>query len=161
MPVTPIISPDSAWVVTASSDNAARVWNAATGVEITALRGHKDAVFSATFSPNGTRLLTASLDRTAWVWNAATGVEIAVLSGHRDMVESAPSRQRDPGGDRRPGRYGAGLGPVRFETATPSPSPANASAITSTSATYENATALARSRRSAVTSPDAGSTGAG
>ena len=76
-------SPDGTRVVTASADNTARVWDAATAKEIAVLRGHGDAVESAAFSPDGRLIVTASNDKTARVWDAATAKEIAVLSGHK------------------------------------------------------------------------------
>ena len=68
-------SPDGTRVVTASWDNTARIWDAATGAEILALKGHDKGVISAAFSPDGTRIVTASDDSTARIWNAATGAE--------------------------------------------------------------------------------------
>jgi hypothetical protein len=64
-------SPDGTRVVTASSDNTARLWDAATGTEIAVLRGrgHEHAVLSAAFSPDGTRVVTASDDNTARLWD--------------------------------------------------------------------------------------------
>ena len=44
-------SPDGARIVTASDDNAARLWDAATGQEIIALRGHEGRMWNAAFSP--------------------------------------------------------------------------------------------------------------
>ena len=76
-------------MVTASEDNTARVWDAATGAAIAVLKGHEDRVNSAAFSPDGTRVVTASDDKTARVWDAATGAEIAVLKGHEAEVMSA------------------------------------------------------------------------
>ena len=82
-------SPDGSRIVTASEDNTARIWDAATGKEITVLRGHEDAVSSAAFSPDGSRIVTASWDKTARIWDAATGKEITVLRGHANFVYSA------------------------------------------------------------------------
>ena len=76
-------------VVTASSDNTARLWDAAAGKEIAVLRGHDNPVWSAAFSPDGTRVVTASDDNTARLWDAAAGKEIAVLRGHDNPVWSA------------------------------------------------------------------------
>ena len=70
----------------ASPDFTARIWDAATGKELTVLRGHTDAVRSAAFSPDGTRIVTASDDETARIWDAATGKEITVLRGHEYPV---------------------------------------------------------------------------
>jgi WD40 repeat protein len=70
------------WVVTASSDNTARVWDAASGETISVLQGHTGPVLTAAFSPNGKWVVTASDDKTARLWEAATGESLAVLSGH-------------------------------------------------------------------------------
>jgi hypothetical protein len=79
---------DEDWVLSASfsrdgarigTDGTARLWDAATAVEIVALRGHEDRVRSACFSPDGTRIATASDDRTSRLWTAATGQEIIAL----------------------------------------------------------------------------------
>ena len=83
------LNPDGSRIVTASDDNTARVWDAATGKEIAVLSGHQRNVTSAAFSPDGARVVTASYDKTARVWYAATGNAIAVLSGHEDWVKSA------------------------------------------------------------------------
>ena len=77
-----------ACVLTASSDNTARLWDAATGAELVVLR-HPSAVLSAAFDPSGTRVLTVSNDSTARLWHAATGTELTVLRGHDGWVERA------------------------------------------------------------------------
>jgi WD40 repeat protein len=69
-------SPDGARVVTASNDRTARLWDATTGQEIIALRGHGTAVGSASFSPDGASVVTASYDHTARLWDATIGQEI-------------------------------------------------------------------------------------
>jgi WD40 repeat protein len=58
-------------VVTASNDNAARVWNAATGQVILKLEGHVD-VFAAVFSPDGQRIVTTSDDGRAFIFRIIT-----------------------------------------------------------------------------------------
>ena len=82
-------SPNGKWVVTASVDNTARVWEAATERELAVLQGHEGVVISAVFSPDGKWVVTASYDNTARVWEAATGRELAVLRGHENGVNSA------------------------------------------------------------------------
>ena len=82
-------SPDGSRIVTASSDNTARLWDAAGGVEIAVLRGHEDPVRHAAFSPDGSRIVTASWDYTARLWDATSGKEIAVLGGHEASVSHA------------------------------------------------------------------------
>jgi hypothetical protein len=82
-------SRDGSRIVTASLDQSARIWDAATGKEIAVLRGHDAAVRSAAFSPDGSRIVTASEDRTARIWDAATAKEILVLRGHEAAVIAA------------------------------------------------------------------------
>ncbi|MGD9982507.1 MAG: WD40 repeat domain-containing protein, partial [Hyphomonadaceae bacterium] len=81
-------SPDGSRIVTASQDWTARVWDAASGGEISVLRGHENDVRSAAFSPDGSRIVTGG-DGTARVWDAASGGELALLRGHGARVRSA------------------------------------------------------------------------
>jgi WD40 repeat protein len=81
-------SPHGERVVTASDDNTARVWDAATGATIAVLKGHEGRVWMAVFSPAGNRVATASDDKTARIWDAATGATIAVLQGHQGAVSA-------------------------------------------------------------------------
>ena len=52
-------SPDGARVATGSGDGSARVFDAATGAEISRL-DHERAVYAVAFSPDGTRVATGS-----------------------------------------------------------------------------------------------------
>jgi hypothetical protein len=69
-------SPDGQRIVTASRDNTARIWDAATGKGIAPLQGHTGAVNSAAFSPDGQRIVTASLDNTARIWDVSRSATI-------------------------------------------------------------------------------------
>ncbi|MGB7100089.1 MAG: WD40 repeat domain-containing protein, partial [Xanthobacteraceae bacterium] len=82
-------SPDGSRVVTASSDNTARLWDGTTGAALATLAGHTDRVVSAAFSPDGSRVVTASADKTARVWDTTTGVALATLWGHTNQLVSA------------------------------------------------------------------------
>jgi WD40 repeat protein len=91
-------SPDGGSVVTTSYndsamwstvENAARVWDAATGKEIATLHGHDSVVVSAAFSPDGKTIVTASLDQTARLWETATGREIAILRHEAPVTTAA------------------------------------------------------------------------
>jgi hypothetical protein len=53
------------------------------------LKGHTDAVNSASFSSDGTRVVTASDDGTARLWDGQTGDNIRTLEGHTFTVLSA------------------------------------------------------------------------
>jgi len=65
------------------------VWDATTGKELLALRGHDNPVISVAFSPDGSRIVTGGYDQTAKVWEAASGRLILTLTGHSDWVVSA------------------------------------------------------------------------
>ena len=82
-------SPDGRWVVTASADNTARVWEVATGREVVLLRGHTKGVTAVAFSSDEARVVTASLDGTTRVWEVATGQEDTVFRGPIRKVGSA------------------------------------------------------------------------
>jgi WD40 repeat protein len=81
-------SPDGSKLATASKDNTARVWDAATGRELLVLRGHLRAVESVAWSPDGSKLATASEDRAAKVWDASSGRELLTVYGHLGDVMS-------------------------------------------------------------------------
>jgi hypothetical protein len=61
-------SPDGSRIVTASGDNTARLWDAATWQCLATFAGHAIGVRSAQFSPDGSRILTASWDETVCLW---------------------------------------------------------------------------------------------
>jgi WD40 repeat protein len=82
-------SRDGRWVVTASWDKTARVWDAATGQPVSAPMKHGDQLLSAQFSPDGRWVVTASRDKTARVWEAATGQPVSAPLTHGDQVFSA------------------------------------------------------------------------
>ncbi|WP_254625967.1 WD40 repeat domain-containing protein [Nostoc sp. TCL240-02] len=65
-----------------------KLWDAATGNQITTLNGHSDAVNSVAFSPDGKTIASASSDNTVKLWDAATGKQITTLNGHSDTVWS-------------------------------------------------------------------------
>jgi WD40 repeat protein/serine/threonine protein kinase len=87
-------SPDGKRIVTGSKDRTAKVWDAATGQEILALKGHALWLTSVAFSPDSKRAVTGAgewgrPDKTpgeAKVWDAATGQELLALQGHADCV---------------------------------------------------------------------------
>jgi TIR domain/WD domain, G-beta repeat len=81
-----VFSPDGTSVLTGSTDNTARLWDAATGKMVATLAGHTGLVFAVAFSPNGGRVLTGSDDKTARLWDAATGKLVATLEGHTSRV---------------------------------------------------------------------------
>ena len=69
-------SPCGKYIVTASEDNTARVWDTITGSPVGEPMRHNGSVNSASFSPCGKYIVTASEDFTARVWDALTGKPI-------------------------------------------------------------------------------------
>ncbi|KIM26666.1 hypothetical protein M408DRAFT_72315 [Serendipita vermifera MAFF 305830] len=83
-------SPDGTRIVSGSSDNTIRVWDAETGETLTGpLEGHTDEVSSVSFFPDGTRIISGSFDHTIRVWDAATGEKVMEpWEGHDDQISS-------------------------------------------------------------------------
>src|SRR6185503_15463972 len=66
-------------ILTTSTDNTARIWNAATGRLLTSLEGHAHQVNRSAFHPDGALVITSSTDGTARLWDAADGALLRSL----------------------------------------------------------------------------------
>jgi WD40 repeat protein/TPR repeat protein len=82
-------SPDGRYIVTASDDATARIWDTSSGREVLRLIGHTNPVDSAAFSHDGRRVVTASTDDTARIWDAVAGTQLELLRGHAFRLVSA------------------------------------------------------------------------
>ncbi len=83
---TVAFSPDGKYVLTASEDKTARLWEVQTGRELRQFTGHTESLNDATFSPDGRYVLTGSRDKTARLWDTQTGKEIRRFTGHTEEV---------------------------------------------------------------------------
>ena len=81
-------SPDSRFLVTASGDQTARVWNVQAG-SVKVLRGHTHHLTHATFSRDGKEIITSSHDGTVRIWDAQTAEQRFRIGGHSDTVLTA------------------------------------------------------------------------
>src|SRR6266702_2135531 len=80
------VSPDGTWIVSASTDNTLKVWDAHSGTERFTLQGHTSRVNSCAVSPDGTWIVSASTDNTLKVWDVHSGAERFTLKGHTDEI---------------------------------------------------------------------------
>jgi tetratricopeptide (TPR) repeat protein len=85
-------SPDGKAVLTGTgvTDNAARLWDAATGRPLGPPLAHQGAVLAVAFSPDGKTVLTATggagADNAARLWDAATGRPLGPPLAHQGEV---------------------------------------------------------------------------
>jgi WD40 repeat protein/tetratricopeptide (TPR) repeat protein len=84
-------SPDGERIITASTDDTARVWKVADGTSIAlggnGRPGHSADVIFAAFGEGGKYVVTASMDRTAIIWDSE-GKHIAILE-HKGWLNYA------------------------------------------------------------------------
>lgn len=86
------LSPDGKLLATADSRNInsppgtnmwIRIWDLASAEEIRTLGGHRDSVFSLTFSPDGRLLASADESERAILWDVGSGKEVRRLKAKK------------------------------------------------------------------------------
>ena len=82
------VSPDGAWIVSASEDSTLKIWDSDTGGERTTLTGHTALVNGCAVSHDGAIVVSAGGDSTLKIWDVATGTEQATLIGHSNQVNA-------------------------------------------------------------------------
>jgi WD40 repeat protein len=65
-----------------------RVWDTATGAQLTEFTGHTRNIADAAWSPDGKRIASASDDGTVKIWLAEGGEARATFQGHRNQVSA-------------------------------------------------------------------------
>ncbi|MBP7077181.1 MAG: WD40 repeat domain-containing protein [Bacteroidales bacterium] len=82
-------SSDGKYIVTASDDGTAKIWESRSGKLVLILVGHTDKVTQAHFSPDGKSIVTASFDNTVKIWESSSGKLLMSIDGHTSAVWSA------------------------------------------------------------------------
>ncbi|MGB8169716.1 MAG: protein kinase [Chthoniobacteraceae bacterium] len=84
-----VASAGGQWIVAASTEKSAQVWDAITGQPIGAPLRHEAFVSRASLSPNGHWIVTVDTESAARVWDAATGQPVGDPLAHEGKVRSA------------------------------------------------------------------------
>jgi WD40 repeat protein/serine/threonine protein kinase len=79
-------SPDGQRLACGAFDGTVRVLDAATGEQISSLRGHTHETADVAFSPDGRRLAASYFDGTIKVWEVTSGREVFTCRGHTETV---------------------------------------------------------------------------
>jgi len=86
-----VFSPDDRWLATGSGDGIVKLWNAATGEETKALKGHKGAVLALAWAANGKWLVSGGADGELKLWDVdpaskTFASEVDSVAGHAKEV---------------------------------------------------------------------------
>ncbi|KAL0885670.1 hypothetical protein Bca101_009653 [Brassica carinata] len=81
-----VLSPESKYLATASSDKTVKIWNVDNFTLDKVLTGHQRWVWDCAFSVDAKFLFTASSDMTARLWSVEGGSEVRVYRGHSKAI---------------------------------------------------------------------------
>jgi WD40 repeat protein len=76
------VSPDGTKLAGACLDTYVRIWDAATGEELAAWKGHADRCTGVAWGLGGRAVVSCGFDHTVRVWDAATGVNTRTVAAH-------------------------------------------------------------------------------
>jgi WD40 repeat protein len=80
------VSADGKRLLSSSTDQTLRLWDADNGKELRVFEGHTDGVVAAALSPDGKRVLSGGGDKSVRLWDGETGKELRLMNGHTDSV---------------------------------------------------------------------------
>ena len=80
-------SPDGRYIVSGSSDQTIRMWNAKTGSAVgRPLEGHTDSVSCVAYSPDGRYIISGSEDKTIRMWDSKGGSAVGKPLDRKSVV---------------------------------------------------------------------------
>ena len=82
------------FVVSASMDRSAKLWDVVTGRAKQAFRGHVDSVNSVCFQPFSNTIATGSGDKTVSLWDCRSGLCVQTFYGHQNAVNDTAFAMR-------------------------------------------------------------------
>lgn len=80
-------SPDGKHLAAGFGDNGGRIWEVATGKDVSRLSGHQGPIHSLAYAPDGRLIATGSADQTIRLWDPAKGTMIRQLAG-QDLIRA-------------------------------------------------------------------------
>ncbi len=87
-PTAMAVSPNGRYVAVAEWRGAVRLWDAATGSEVSSWTAHESTVAALNFSYDSKTLVTAGVDQTIKTWEIPVCAHLATLYGHHNEVWS-------------------------------------------------------------------------
>jgi WD40 repeat protein len=88
-------SPNSRYLVSASQDNNAIIWDINKQQQLHTLKGHTNHIYASAFTPDSKRVVTGSDDHSLRLWRVSNGELIAKLQGHSDDVSAVAISPQD------------------------------------------------------------------
>jgi WD40 repeat protein len=84
---------DGARLASAGLDVLAKIWHAASGVDLRTFKGHTYSVLSVARGPDGALLASASFDMTVRLWGVSTGRPLLILKIAQEQLPGDVRRQ--------------------------------------------------------------------
>ncbi|KAL4439724.1 hypothetical protein ABPG75_002725 [Micractinium tetrahymenae] len=81
-------SPDGRWIISASFDKSAKLWDGMKGAFVATFRGHVGPVYQVAWSADSRLFVSGSKDSTLKVWDLRSKKLLMDLPGHADEVFS-------------------------------------------------------------------------